>query len=646
MSGEAFHEFLIRASNDRLLTDRHLDHVIDFSEETDLVDLANINWRKSQEAIQRGYERAADDPIYARWEESTQYGIARAPLELIAYVVENDRPYTEILTADYVMANPMTAKSYGASTEFNQPDAANEFKPSKILSHYRNNYSKTTEFDVYYGTRVIDSGNLHTVYPHAGILNSRVFLRRYPTTEINRNRARARWTHYHFLGLDIERSAARTTDSVALADTDNPTMKNSACTVCHDVMDPVAGTFQNYDEEGNYKSNFGGIDSLAVSYKYPDDGEPSLFREGDTWYRDMPAPGFNGNVAPSADNSLQWLAEQIVADDRFAEATVRFWWPAFMGGEVARPPDDERDPAFEGALIASHAQAAEVNRIAAAFRAGIDGGPAFNARDLFVEIVLSPWFRAQSVITDDPARSVALADAGAERLLGPEELARKTQAITGYTLGRRISGSVHEVSRLDGEGTLRGGEYELIYGGIDSEGIAKRVRSISPLMSAVAQSHALQVSCAVVQREFFMWSEQERRLFRGIGVHTTPLSGAEQIRSKLVELHWKLFGLQAAADSPDIEEAFQLFSTVWERKRRTEGPHFSDGSTACPVDDTSYFEGLIDDSVTVDEWGNSEIDWDRVDAAWNFDTNDSSYAVRTWVIVLAALMSDYRYLHL
>ena len=784
MSGKAFHEFLIRASNDRLLTDRHLDHVIDFSEETNLVDLANLNWRKSQEAIQRGYEWATEDPIYAQWEESTQFGIARAPLELIAYVVESDRPYTEILTADYVMTNPMTAKSYGDSTEFSQPNAAKEFRPSKILSYYRNNYSKTTEVDVYYGTRVVNSGNLYTDYPHAGILSSRVFLRRYPTTEINRNRARARWAYYHFLGLDIERSASRATDPVALTDTDNPTMKNSACTVCHNVMDPVAGTFQNYDEEGNYKNNFGGVDSLALSYRYPDDGQPSLYQEGDTWYRDMLAPGFDGKLAPSSDNSLQWLAEQIVADDRFAEATVRFWWPAIMGVEIARPPDDQRDHAFEGGLIASHAQAAEVKRIAEAFRAGIDGRPAFNAKDLFAEIALSPWFRAQSVVTEDPARRAALSEAGVERLLGPEELARKTQAITGYTLGRRISGSIHEVSRLDGEGTFRGGEYELIYGGIDSDGIAERARSISPLMAAVAQSHALQVSCAVVQREFFMLPEQDRRLFRGIGVHTTPISGpartvmkvdsdqprslswrigiheagdrtlrlslasdrlgqvsgtnagrqvfveriqvadvhgdqvvdvdlerlrgqgcgelaqgtyvlpddcslrlpvyfpkagefsietvarqdaiaqgadrlafslaqdrrqvsgAAQIRSKLVELHWKLFGVQAPVDSPDIEEAFQLFSTVWERKRRTEGHHFSDSGTACPVDDTSYFQGIIEDSVVIDEWGDSEIDWDRVDAAWNFDLNDSSYAARTWVIVLAALMSDYRYLYL
>ena len=79
------------------------------------------------------------------------------------------------------------------------------------------------------------------------------FLTRYPTTETNRNRARARWTYKFFLGLDVEASAARTTDAAALADKNNPTLLNPACTVCHQTLDPVAGAFQNYGEVGNFQ---------------------------------------------------------------------------------------------------------------------------------------------------------------------------------------------------------------------------------------------------------------------------------------------------------------------------------------------------------------------------------------------------------
>ena len=53
----------------------------------------------------------------------------------------NDLPYTEILTADYIMANPLAAEAYGAATEFEDSDdvrtMTQEFKPSEIVSYYR-----------------------------------------------------------------------------------------------------------------------------------------------------------------------------------------------------------------------------------------------------------------------------------------------------------------------------------------------------------------------------------------------------------------------------------------------------------------------------------------------------------------------------
>ena len=782
MAGPAFHDFLIRAGNDRLLTDRHLDFVLDFRTETDLVDLANLHWNMAKQAVERGNDDATEDPVYTRWEEATQYGLARSPLELVAYVVEQERPYTEILTADYLMANPMTAQAYGSPVTFSDPDSATEFQPAKIVNYYRTDDSKVTEFDRQYGTRIVNSGNLETEYPHAGILNTRAFLRRYPTTDTNRNRGRAYWTIYHFLGFDIQKAALRTAD---IASSVNPTRDNPACTPCHSQLDPVAGTFQNYSEDGAYRNSFGGRDALPESYKYPPDDTVSEYREGDTWYRDMPAPGFEGARAPRSANSLQWLVRQITSDPRFSEAAVKFWWSVVTGNEIAGLSGGGTSSDASGHLTGARLQSAEVARLAQAFRTGFDGGSPYNAKDLLVEIVLSPWFRAETMVGSDTARAAALRNAGGERLLTPEELVRKTASITGYRWGRHQSGFLHDVDHLDGEGDHRGGVYEMLYGGIDSDGVPVRAREITPLMAAVAQSHALRVSCAVVQREFFMWPEHERRIFDGIDAYTTPdsdaqetvfeirssepstlswnveapsagegllriarsdrqdqpvgtavpenlllrqvrllnaagalvntidlatfpsgacgsaqggdyalaagcsldvlldfpgrgaysveiearredaaansppsqlaarlfrdraaLPGSERIRRKLVDLHWKFFGVRSTTDSPDIDAAYRLFVEVWERKRRTEGNHFSDGQIECPIEDTAYFDGIIENAVVVDEWGNSEIDWDRVRLSWNFDMNDSMHAARTWVVVLAYLMTDYRYLYL
>ena len=664
MTGPEFHEFLIRAANDRLLTDRNIASIL--SEfDLHLVDFTNENYRRR--AAARASGAARDFRAVEDWFSSVQHGARRAPLELIAHVAENDLPYTEILTADYIMANPWSAAAYGDSTDqFDDPEDLHEFKPSRIVSYYRFGEGFEQEFDpVVEAPRVLNRGDLITEHPHAGILNTKVFLQRYPTTATNRNRARSRWTYYHFLGLDIEKSASRTTDPVALADTNNPTLLNPACTVCHRVLDPVAGAFQNYSDTGLYRHGWGGLDSLDDFYKYetgdamsvaaasweeretlswpvslqtgvhtlrvhyandyydPDTGDDGFlyldrfrvrddrggvlatvefedlvppvppsgsgftcggvghnpagrndhvmlwnggvdcayyidvefprdgvydvevvawmsgrhelygddgyakvsvvangYRNGDTWYRDMRAPGFHGKRAPDPDNSVRWLAEQIVADDRFAEATVEFWWPAIMGSEVAEPPEDEGDADFEARLLAANAQGAEVKRLARGFRRGFYGGASYNLKDLLVEIVLSRWFRADAVETEHPVRQVALHDAGARRLLTPEELARKTAALTGIEWGRHIRTNCYP--ECNPEPSALTSEFRLLYGGIDSDGITERARDLTSVMAGVARRNAVAVSCPVVMRDFYLVPEAERRLFRGIDRNVTP----------------------------------------------------------------------------------------------------------------------------
>ena len=924
MTGPEFHEFLIRGANDRLLTER-AGHVID-ANLGGYVDFINETFRRKSEAYyQGGTER--DLRQFYEWDNTVQYGFRRAPLALIAHVVENDLPYTEVLTADYIMANPWAAKAYGARTDnFDDPDDMHEFKPSKIVKYYRQGEGVEREFDRVIGAeRIINPGPLITVYPHAGILNTTAFLYRYPTTATNRNRARSRWTYYHFLGLDIEKSASRTTDPVALADTNNPTLRNPACTVCHRVLDPVAGTFQNYSDDGYYRYSWGGMDSLDDLYKqageppleldavswegrrtltwpvvlaagsqtlrvlytnhfydestdvgggifldrlrvtdarggvilsheledieppvahwgrcgnknynpsteredhltlwggylecalhfdvevpsdglyhvevvgwsrgpyeqYGDNGFAKLsiavnpYEEGDTWYRDMRVPGFAGELGPNPDNSLQWLAKQIVADKRFAEAAVKFWWPTIMGSEVAEPPEDEGDADFEGHLLTTNAQGAEVARLAQGFRLGFRGRMAYNLKDLLVEIVLSDWFRTDAIENLERIRRVALRDAGARRLLTPEELDRKTAAITGLQWGREPR--INDAYR--GQRTKLTDDYRLLYGGIDSDGVGERARDITSVMAGVAKRHAAQVSCPVVMREFFLVPEADRRLFAGIDRFVTPglefgtffdivarasveketlsfdgeltagpktvrLSftndywagdfanrnihldrldvrsaagevvasveleglperncaspngdnfalwceasvevpieipspgrylievvawadqagsalprlratvedsdgsgaGADAIRSKLVELHDKLLGLQVTPHSTDVENSFRIFLNAMERRRGENDTQFD--WWQCDTEfDFSYFDGILDDAVAEFEdesgWRWHGLDWDRVnDYMDGTDWSDPYHAAQAWVMVLAYLLMDYRYLYL
>ena len=510
MQGKPFHDFLVRAANDRLLTDKHVGYVLEPNDEY-FLRLAQIMYE--------GRRRYGNAFYGSRWYQAVQYGVARAPLELIAHVVEQDLPYTEILTADYIMANPFAARIYGARTEFENHDDPFEFRPTEIYAYYGRHKSKVTRFSQEFGLRVIANGSLRMDIPHAGVLNTNAFLHRYPSTATNRNRARARWTYYHFLGLDVEKSASRTTDPVALADTDNPTMHNGACTVCHAVLDPVAGAFQNYGNEGYYRQNYGGMDSLDEFYKEPPDGSESFYAEGDTWYRDMRLPGFDGQVVPDADLSLRWLAERISADPRFAESAVKFWWPAVMGAEVATAPEDPNDAAFSGRLLAANAQASEVSRLTGRFRHGINGGRPYILKNLLTDLVLSRWFRVGTVLDDDPIRREALRDAGVERLLTPEELTRKTAAITGVEWGRIRPDPEKRLTFRQGH---LGRDYRLLYGGINSDGVTERARDMTPLMASVAQRHAVELSRMVVLKELYLLANGDRKLLRGVDVRRSP----------------------------------------------------------------------------------------------------------------------------
>ena len=907
MTGPGFNEFLIRASNDRLLTDR--EHgVLDSGTNGPFVDYINQTNTYCEAAAWGG-----EDLEWRDWENAVQFAAVRAPLELIAHVAENDLPYTDIMTADYIMANPQAAKAYGATTEFDDEKDVHEFKPSRFASYHLEDDTRivrepAAETDC--RGHVVDPGNLAIEYPHAGILNSPVFMRRYPTTATNRNRARARWTYYHFLGLDVEKSASRTTDPAALADTDNPTLSNPACTVCHTILDPVAGTFQNYDEEGRYRSNWGGMDSLdgfykenppggsnifvearsweereivstegllragdnTVGVKYvndrewshvgidqltiwndsgglegryrlgkvrdshcggPDEGyyrlDPGcilgvpvtvaldgtytveldawnwdddrrypghlkvwapgyIYREGDTWYRDMRPPGFGNEQAPSADNSVSWFGQKIIADKRFAEATVKFWWPAIYGSDVATSPAEAEDADFEGMLLAANAQAAEVSELARSFRAGILGGTPYNLKDLLVEMVISRWFRSRSMSGDDPVRTVALLGA-AKRLLTPEELAHKTLALTGVQWGRYWRQPWHQLGE---QRHALASDYATLYGGIDSDGIISRARDITAVMAGVAKSHAVEVSCPVVLREFYLMPDQTRLLFAGIDHHVTPnwessevfgivasaatdaetlsvvrslsagsktlrltfendfysdleqadrnvrldklvvrnvddeevvtsyefedhadgegcgaaegdhyflwgggsdcalevsldipvagthafevvawadLAGAElprlrvtlesddgnsigarAIKTKLVELHQKLLGVEVGVESTDVTKAYELFLDIWNRKRHSEDDGFLSETNCDWWHDQDFLQSFLDGyrvRYRHDNGWHYNWNWDLIEEFWeDKDLSDPEGVARTWTVVLMALLMDQRYLHL
>lgn len=531
MKGDDFHDFIVTGAGDRLLTDG-LMNGIDFQ--------FDFRWRFPEfyafeltlpdgvpEELQT--DEYWDKPFLEQNQANNEFRVAviQEPLELIAHIVERNLSYKKVLTADYTMVNAFSAIAYQSDIAFDEPltdengfydrSTLTAFQPAKNKGHIP--FTDDSYFDEETGDYTVSE--FHN-WPHAGILSTPAWLGRYPSTDTNRNRARARWTYFHFLDVDIEKSAPRTTDPVALADTNNPTMNNPACTVCHERMDPVAGAYQSFGNVGHYLDQHGGLDSLPDSYKHPEwhGGEAGStgYQEGDTWYRDMRAPGFEGEEHSGGQDSLQWLAQKIADDPRFPRATVKFWWPAVFGAEALAAPADRSLPDYEAQLMAYNAQEALIDELAAGFAAG-----GFKLKSLLADMVLSRWYRVAEI--EEPLNETqvaALATVGRGRLLTPEELDRKNKAVFGRTWGESYHQNGHSYRPVTNFSRPWSG-YATFYGGIDGATVTERNRDLTPLMSNVAEKMAVDLACQVVLSDFNK-PRGERRVFKLLEKDTDPMA--------------------------------------------------------------------------------------------------------------------------
>ena len=485
----------IEDNAETLLSYEHFEHTRGWTEKHDLNHVPEADRQK------------------ARWKLADVYrqALLREPLELIAHIVRNDRPFSELATADYIMVSPYTARGYGIFEEikgqFKNPDDPFEYVPARLKA-LKDRSGKVQETQT-------------GLYPHAGFLSMFHYLRRYPTTETNRNRLRARMFYQHFLGVDVMQLAPRVTDAAAVsAKYKIPTMQAADCVVCHATIDPVAGLFQDFNMEGH------------------------LGPRKDGWYTDMFGPGFEGEDLPPQERwrAPQWLGERAVKDPRYPAAMVEHVYFILLGRKVLQAPDDIDDPMFSARRRAYRAQRRMIEEIAAQFaRAG------FNLKLAFKAIILSEFYRADglSAVADHPQRRAELDDVGLVRLVTPEQLDRKLKAIFGVPW-----------SRLDGD-------FKILYGGIDSLTVTERNADPSGAMGAIQRIMANDVACNHVARDFRLEPDQ-RLLFPGIEPDLIPINEASnrKIRKAIVFLHQRLLGKEHPPEHPEIDRTFQLFTGI------------------------------------------------------------------------------------
>lgn len=269
-----------------------------------------------------------------------------APLRLIEHVVMSGRPYTEILTADYTLADPIVSRAYGP--------AHDPAGPQWQVSAW------------------------HDGRPQAGILSSTTLWQRHPSANSNFNRSRATILASALLCDDVTtRAVAGALEPSAQED---DIRNNPDCIACHAILDPLASAIfgmRRYTSPQEIRNAYrAGCEGEHEPYCYPLGFWDPAFIETRS-LMSLPAPAVYGQPV----DGLEDLGEAIAADPRFPTCTARRFW-----SYLARVPLD----AVSEDLVTELSE----HLIASGY----------NARELIFEILTHPRFAPSS--PDAPAAAI------------------------------------------------------------------------------------------------------------------------------------------------------------------------------------------------------------------------------------------------
>ena len=606
---EPFYERVREIWNDALLTERGLDASVGQNYNNAPI-LYNDKWP--------GY--TSDN---RNW---TTKSVTQEPMRFVEYVVRNDQPFSDIVAGNYIVANPYTAALYGVPHDKPLvPESFLEWKridfsPAQNLR--QNGVAKTT------------------AVPVAGVLTTPAFLTRWETTRTNRGRKRARIVLKNFLATDILKFAMRPVDSTALTSVQNPTENSAQCTVCHRVVDPIAGAFRGFDED-----------------------QLTQFDPADPWHDDMVPPGINGATMPPENYGagLMWLGTQLPRDSRFSVSVAQVMYRGIIGDDPLSFPEDQSAVDYQELVRSYSIQNDWFVKIGHDF-----SDNKFDLRKLVAAIVNSAYFRAKS---GDIAQDALHQGLGQGRLLTPEMLGRKLHATTGLYYFDYDAVSKDEERSRDGyrrNDFLEDDDWRLVYGGIDSGDTTKRTDSMSPIMLATAQYTGGMTACRATSFDFTKPTDQ-RRLFKNVDLTTTPFTirtkdsptqapvdGAEQkIRDNIAYLYFRLLGETQASDSDEVSKTYALFADVWKDLEQTdftsEGKNQGLTNYRCAA--TVDYDAPV--TFTKNDQGNLQTVYaqlaDRPDKAayqpgMKLD-RDENFTIRSWQAVMTYLLTDYRFTH-
>jgi hypothetical protein len=245
----------------------------------------------------------------------------------------------------------------------------------------------------------------------------------------------------------------------------------------------------------------------------------------------------------------------------------------------------------------------------------------YNLKVAIEGIVMSPYFRASNTSASDATRRAELGNVGTGRLLTPELLDAKIDAVFA---GQWMEGDRSILTR----------DLRLLYGGIDSDSVTERLTTPNGMMSAIMWRMSTELACRNAALDFSRPADK-RRLFRDVELDTVPEdelgepipASIEQIKGNLRDLYSRLLDESLKKESAEEARILDLFIKTWREGRA----------------------GLASETIPRNLPGECQY---RRAAGASEDLpqdqrieRDDNYVIRSWMAVLTYLLSDYRFLY-
>lgn len=384
--------------------------------------------------------------------------VSEEPLRLIEHVAVHDRPFGEIVTADYAIASDLAIAVWGAKELPADPAAPPPAGWKKVAW---------------------DSDQ-----PMAGILSSGALWLRHPSNGTNYHRGQAEIIADALLCSSFLERDVPLFNDIDLSNEEvvkNALRTDPACVSCHQTLDPLA----------SHLFGFSRVAAGVVKRSYergcgPKPGQCYPIPE----YRPAQATGYRARTGrepnffglPSRD--LTSLGAQIADDPRFSMCVARRFYAYLMQVDLDALPDATAT-ALQDAFIA--------------------GG--LRVRPLIKAIVMSDDFKAVGASAGSPAAALV-----GRKTTRPEQLARLVADLTGFTWRQKRGERVGEVDLL---ATDRFG-YRGMAGGVEGFQVTEPSFAYNPTRMLVLQTLAAEAAEAVVTADLAA-PRAKRRLLRAVG---------------------------------------------------------------------------------------------------------------------------------